>query len=712
MLRPRLLLLAACVGACQSARPQAPFALRKVVLYQNGIGHFEHAGAWKKDRFALRVRRAELDDVLKTLTVVDRTGRARTAVAILPGAGGDAGGSPKDETVAVEVVLTGGDGTHDLTVAYAVPAPAWKPTYRIAVDDEGALLQAWAVVDNVTDEAWRDVGLTLAAGAPMTFASDLHSPRWVPRPDATGTMVSPAATAPVRAERAQGADVDHDGVVDAEDRCPMEPESFNGYGDEDGCPDRGRVIVEQSNIRILEHIYFTEGSDRIARESLPILDEIAATLKAHPEITAVDVEGHADGSEEDTWSVAARRAAAVRSALRERGVTQTLVVRPFGATRPIAADDTADGRARNRRVELRIAQRAGDEDQPADGHGAYGTAALAASAPASAPRLEAAGAVRYALAAPVTIPRRTSVLVSMVNERVPGEDVLLFRPDAGAPGTDVHPFRAVRMVNASGLSLEPGPVAVFAGGSFVGEGIFDRLRDGQTTFVPYAVETSTLVRVDESGDEEPVRLASIARGVLVVENADIRRTTYTVSPASDPPRRIFLRHPRRAGYRTGELPPGSVETADAWLVPIPLTAGKPSELTLEDRRPVERRLAILDADVTALGVYLTGEHAPKALRDKGAEIIRLRREFGRLEDEMGALRVRLGDVAARAEELRETLRTVAKTAGAEPLRKKLLDKLAETVAQTDAAARDLATRSTEHGEARAKLAEAIAGLSL
>ena len=75
---------------------------------------------------------------------------------------------------------------------------------------------------------------------------------------------------------------------------------------------------------------------------------------------------------------------------------------------------------------------------------------------------DVAGSVRYALSEPVTIRRGAATMVSIVNKPILSEDVLLFRPDANAPGSDRHPFRAVRLVNDSGFTLEPGPIAIFA----------------------------------------------------------------------------------------------------------------------------------------------------------------------------------------------------------------------------------------------------------
>jgi hypothetical protein len=78
-----------------------------------------------------------------------------------------------------------GEPPHDVFLSYVIEMPTWKPTYRILLDDDGLYIQGWAVVDNISGEDWNDVDLSLVAGTPISFRYDLHSPRFVSRPDLT-----------------------------------------------------------------------------------------------------------------------------------------------------------------------------------------------------------------------------------------------------------------------------------------------------------------------------------------------------------------------------------------------------------------------------------------------------------------------------------------------------------------------------------------------
>jgi hypothetical protein len=78
-----------------------------------------------------------------------------------------------------------GQGTRTVRVSYTLEAPVWKATYRILLGEEGKppLIQGWAVVDNMQDEDWENVQLSLIAGLPVSFVHDLYTPRYIRRPE-------------------------------------------------------------------------------------------------------------------------------------------------------------------------------------------------------------------------------------------------------------------------------------------------------------------------------------------------------------------------------------------------------------------------------------------------------------------------------------------------------------------------------------------------
>lgn len=189
-----LALLAGC-GATQHVEQAngEPLRLTRVVMYQNGLAHFERRGRALSRDVELRVPAAQVDDVLRSLTVTDGDRPAITGVRMLP--------ADTDEDVTLRIGLTG-EGARDLHVSYVTELPGFRPTYRMVVrDDDRVHVQGLAVVDNPTSDDWRDVALTLSTEVPLSFRFDVRTAREAHRPTfgPDGHLVRDTPSAPIAA---------------------------------------------------------------------------------------------------------------------------------------------------------------------------------------------------------------------------------------------------------------------------------------------------------------------------------------------------------------------------------------------------------------------------------------------------------------------------------------------------------------------------------
>jgi hypothetical protein len=102
-------------------------------------------------------------------------GELRQALAILA-----LGHATDKKTVTLNFM---GEGARRVRVGYIQESPIWKTSYRLVLDDEDApFLQGWAIVENTTEEDWKDVALTLVSGRPISFVMNLYDPLYIRRP--------------------------------------------------------------------------------------------------------------------------------------------------------------------------------------------------------------------------------------------------------------------------------------------------------------------------------------------------------------------------------------------------------------------------------------------------------------------------------------------------------------------------------------------------
>lgn len=190
-------------------------------------------------------------------------------------------------------------------------------------------------------------------------------------------------------------DADHDGIIDqpdGPDRCPTQPETFNGRDDEDGCPDGESLAVTEGNsIRILQQVNFRTDSDVIVgRQSFQVLDSVISILRAMSNLS-VDVQGHTDdrGDAAHNLDLSNRRALSVRRYLTEHGIVESrLEGHGFGPNCPLIPGSSRAARSANRRVQFVIvtpetpAGRCANAGPTGTGPAAVGIAAPVEEAPA------------------------------------------------------------------------------------------------------------------------------------------------------------------------------------------------------------------------------------------------------------------------------------------------------------------------------------------
>lgn len=129
--------------------------------------------------------------------------------------------------------------------------------------------------------------------------------------------------------------------------------------------DPSMVTVEDDQVKVEEKIHFETGTATLSQNSNVILDQVASTLKSHPELAKIEVAGHTDnvGTKENNMELSRDRAQTVYDYLVKQGVNpDRLVSKGYGPTEPLVPNISDENRSLNRRVEFHIVERRSESE--------------------------------------------------------------------------------------------------------------------------------------------------------------------------------------------------------------------------------------------------------------------------------------------------------------------------------------------------------------
>lgn len=672
------LTLAGCVRANVST-DQLP--LKRVVVYRNGVGYFERSGEVDAEQVNFKMRQRMVGDFLATLAIVERGGSSvRSASFPLEILDEDEeepedpryqsmlkpwpGPKPKKEKDPLRDVFLRLDGKqHDIAIGYVAETPVWRPSYRLVVQESGnADLQAWGIVQNLSGEDWNAVELVLVAGAPIAFQSTLGDPVIPERPiiTDTGEVIAAVPTGVTSLEQREGGNVDRVGgeVADEEEKS----EDADAVGDapaEAPAPDVAGGIGHGAGT----------GSGKGYARGVGGKDKKKVATKSDS--------GPAD-----------RTSASMKP--------------PPGGTPPRAPEPMkATTATERRRVALEEARREG------------------LSAPRRMSALAAvaveAGATRYEIPSPITVPNESATMVLLLSKRVPGEAVFLFAPDGGVPESSSHPFRVARFRNGTKGLLERGPIAVFEKGSFLGQGMVDPLPPNATATVPFALERSLAVGSDRKYDQQGARLFRIESGQLYIERDSVTKTIYKITNGGDKPAKCLVKHPRAPGSRLFKPPSGTEDNQALGnaLVPVAVKPFGKVELTVDERQATEQSASWLsDLADDAVKAYLADPRGNTKIQGQLKSVWVIRDAWKKSVDEEKKLTDEQEELEKAIRETRLSLTAIEKNAQAGDLRVKLTNRLKEVSLRMDQITKRLIEVKMAKNEQEVRFRDAVREIKL
>ena len=554
-------------------------------------------------------------------------------------------------------VTSDGQGQREMVVSYTISAPIWKTTYRVVLDEQGKpFFQGWAIVDNVSEEDWQNVQLSLVSGSPVSFIQNLQKPFYRYRP-----------------------------VIATPQDLQLRPQIYEAGGnsanmisgvvtDMNGASIPNANIVIRNNATGQEISTTSDSSGNFVRSNLTAgMYTVTANAPGFKVMRYVDVAVGAN--------------LGVR--LEAGGVSEVVTVTAGSEVLNTSSSSVSSNISISSTVETSVS------DALISGRTGVTTAAVGE---------EIGDLFQYKIEHPITLLRNRSALIPIVQTKMDGERVSVYNPNVRQD----RPFSGVLLKNGTNLTLESGSMTVLDGNAYAGEALMERLKPKEQRLISFALDLGTHVLVHQTGDREPAKLITAVDGVLQVHYFSGEQKTYQISNQTDRPKVLYIEYPIRDGWELSEnSPKPDYQTQRYYRFRVELKGLEEKEITIGLRQPLMDSYQLTSISKNELELFVARKYINEETRAKLSKLIDIRGSIAQLDAKLESFGDEVAKIEADQKRLRENIESLSKTAEAKTLIARYIAKAGEQETRLEEMEKERKTIIADKGKLEVELAVEI-----
>jgi hypothetical protein len=504
-----------------------------------------------------------------------------------------------------------GTGAREMVVSYTVAAPIWKTTYRVVLDPEGKpFFQGWAIVDNVSDEDWQSVQLSLISGSPVSFIQNLQKPLYRYRP-----IIPIPEDLNLRPQ-----------IYD--------PEDGEGSGTGGGMGDgSGGGIAPSARMDRLTDPELTKPMFDSANSNYTISTGFAGT-----------------------------------------GVSDAIMTEKSGVQTAASGDEIGD------LFEYRIDQ-------------------------------------------PVSIEHGRSALIPIIQTKMDGERVSIFRDPKDSPSADTtdsdnedeetaavrkanpRPMSGLLLKNITPMTFEGGSMTVLDRDAYAGEALMERLKPKEQRLISFALDLGTLVRIESREDREPAKMVKIVNGVFQVHYFKTAKKIYHLTNQTDKSKVVYIEHPVRKDWILSEdYAKPDYTTARFYRFRVELQPFETRDVTIGENLGMMDKYNLSSFSPKDLDGFIMSKSIDEPTRQRLAKLIDLRMKINEIDAKLESTEKETEEITKDQDRFRENIDALSKTPEARQLIARYIAKANDQESRLEQISKDRQTLTTD----KEKLEQALA----
>jgi hypothetical protein len=479
-----------------------------------------------------------------------------------------------------------GTGEREIFVSYISEVPVWKSTYRIILPEkpnEKPVLQGWAIVDNTVGEDWKDVQLSLIAGAPQSFIQDISRPLYTRRP------VVPLPQAAMLTPQTQEASM--------------------------SAPAQASPVAETLNI---------DG-------------QALMTMDAGP--------GQGGGVGGGVIS--------------------------------------------------------GDRNSLFNGRARLNPFAAAAKQQVEAESKDLGDYFEYNLKQKITIGKNQSALVPILQSPIEAEKVTIWNENT----REIR--RALWITNSSGLTLDSGTFNILESDTFAGEGLIETVHPAERRLISYAADPALRVTMEQESSEKPVTRIHIVKGLMYLTREQRDSRKYSLHNADASARQVVIEHPARENWKQVEGPKPEETSASYLRFRIEVPAGQTANLHIEEFHPESSEFALTNLDDKQVAFITQQRQLTPAMQEAFRRVLEQKNKVDSLGTQIKTRQHEVETITKDQARLRENMKALKGSAEEKALLQRYARQLDSQEDRLNTLAKEITDLQEKQNQARAQLDQIV-----
>ncbi len=303
---------------------------------------------------------------------------------------------------------------------------------------------------------------------------------------------------------------------------------------------------------------------------------------------------------------------------------------------------------------------------------------LASTVVAPAEGRERGELFEYRFEAPVTVGQGQSVMLPFVQQKIAARRLLIY-----TPADTLHPRHAAEITNATGKTLDGGPMTIFDEGAYAGEALLETLKAGDRRLISYGVDLGTRLTTQLDSSAARVREVHLRRGVLTATSAMRETRTYTIRNVDQKPKLLVIEHPVRQGYKLLNQKPVETST-NAWRFEVKLGPGATEKFPVEEERVLTSTYALVNQTPGFLASLVENKEVNPQARAQLERILSQKNVIAVTDREIAQAEGERAELDKDQQRLRENIASLNRVSGQQGQVQKYAAQLAEQEAKLTA----------------------------